>query len=64
MPTKLYIGINKRTDGIIHFKTIKSFIQVEQRFEEKDIEREKNKEYIEKMKKIIKEKLSAYEIDQ
>ena len=64
MPTKLHIGINMRKDDIIYFKTDKLFICNEQRFVEKDIATEKNKEMLEMMKKTIKEKLLSFGINQ
>lgn len=64
MPTKLYIGINKRSDDAIHFKTIKKFIYTEKGFKEKNIETEKNKEFIEKAAYIIKKILLDFGVNQ
>lgn len=57
MPTKCYIGINKRNDEIIKIKTITQFSNTTKKFETKDIETYRDKKMSEKLEKNIKEKL-------
>ena len=60
LPTKLYIGINKRNDANISFKTYTQFIYTTKKFEKREIETYRGKNTSEKIKKKIKELLAEY----